>query len=91
MCALGVNSQTCQLMHKQRGNTHHAEVATLPELEQDFWLHKAEQLGRPRTRLRCEVRGGHTERGAGQRLCQPDHSTGPDGAACPDLTSSSCG
>jgi hypothetical protein len=41
---------------------HHAEVAALPEVEQDFWLRKAEELGWPVKRLRHEVRRSLSER-----------------------------
>ncbi len=34
---------------------HHAEVASLPETEQDFWLSKAEREGWSRNRLRREL------------------------------------
>jgi len=43
---------------------HHAEVAALPEVEQDFWLGKAEELGWPVKRLRREVRASLSERSA---------------------------
>ncbi|MFF4616636.1 LmbU family transcriptional regulator [Nonomuraea jabiensis] len=36
---------------------HHAEVAALPEEEQDLWLRRAEQNGWSRNRLRRELRG----------------------------------
>jgi hypothetical protein len=36
---------------------HHAEVAALPEEEQDLWLGRAEQHGWSRNRLRRELRG----------------------------------
>jgi hypothetical protein len=42
---------------------HHAEVAALPEHEQDFWLRKAEQLGWSTSQLRREVRASLRERG----------------------------
>ena len=35
---------------------HHAEVAALPECEQDYWLRRAEDQKWPRNRLRREVR-----------------------------------
>jgi hypothetical protein len=41
---------------------HHAEVAALPEPEQDFWLRKAEELGWSVKRLRYEVRTSLKER-----------------------------
>ena len=50
---------------------HHAEVAALPEAEQDYWLRKAEQLGWPVKRLRSQVPASHDERAAG------DSSPGP--------------
>jgi hypothetical protein len=36
---------------------HHAEVASLPEAEQDYWLDQAEKHGWSRNRLRRAVRG----------------------------------
>ena len=41
---------------------HHAEVARLPDPEQDYWLRKAEELGWSRNRLRSEVRSSLNER-----------------------------
>lgn len=41
---------------------HHAEVAALPEPEQDFWLRKAEDFSWSRNQLRREVRGSLRER-----------------------------
>jgi hypothetical protein len=41
---------------------HHAEVAALPETEQDFWLRKAEELGWSVKLLRFEVRKSLGER-----------------------------
>jgi hypothetical protein len=41
---------------------HHAEVASLPEPEQDFWLRKAESLGWSRNALRNQVRLSLRER-----------------------------
>ncbi len=49
---------------------HHAEVAALPEPEQDFWLRKAEEHRWPVKHLRREVRRSLTERSAGRP--QPD-------------------
>jgi hypothetical protein len=43
---------------------HHAEVAVLPEPEQDFWLRKAEEQGWSVKRLRREVRTSLAERSA---------------------------
>jgi hypothetical protein len=41
---------------------HHAEVASLPDVEQDFWLRKAEELDWSRNHLRREVRASLRER-----------------------------
>jgi hypothetical protein len=41
---------------------HHAEVASLPDPEQDYWLRKADDLGWSRNRLRSEVRASISER-----------------------------
>jgi hypothetical protein len=52
-------------LSRRRANlsfAHHAEVAGLPEHEQDFWLRKAEELSWSRNRLRQEVRGSLAER-----------------------------
>lgn len=43
---------------------HHAEVASLVEPEQEYWLRKAEELGWSRNRLRVEVRSSLRERAA---------------------------
>lgn len=43
---------------------HHAEVAALPEHEQDFWLRKAQELGWSRNRLRRELRASLREQKA---------------------------
>lgn len=53
---------------------HHAEVAALPEPEQDFWLRKAEDLSWSRNRLRREVRLSQRERG---QTCPPSRPAGP--------------
>ncbi|APU21378.1 LmbU family transcriptional regulator [Actinoalloteichus sp. GBA129-24] len=42
--------------------THHAEVASLSEPEQDFWLRKADECGWSAKRLRREVRASLQER-----------------------------
>jgi hypothetical protein len=56
---------------------HHAEVAGLPEHEQDFWLRKAEEHSWSRNRLRQEVRGSLAERATAD---EPDENrAGPDG------------
>lgn len=44
---------------------HHAEVAALPQAEQDFWLRKVQQLSWSVKQLRREVRISHIERSAG--------------------------
>jgi predicted HicB family RNase H-like nuclease len=41
---------------------HHAEVASMPQPEQDFWLRKAENLGWSRNKLRREVRTSLSQR-----------------------------
>jgi hypothetical protein len=41
---------------------HHAEVAALPEAEQDYWLRKADEFRWSTTRLRREVRASLAER-----------------------------
>jgi|SRR5215469_12064453 len=52
---------------------HHAEVAALPEPEQDFWLRKAEELAWSVKQLRREVRASLKERLAGDH-CQLKNS-----------------
>jgi hypothetical protein len=42
---------------------HHAEVAALPDPEQDYWLSQAESLGWSRNSLRRELRISLAERG----------------------------
>lgn len=55
---------------------HHAEVAALAEVEQEFWLRKALELGWPVKQLRQQVRTSHSQRsvadgtGDGKRLEQ---------------------
>lgn len=49
---------------------HHAEVAGLPEPEQDFWLRKAGALGWSRNALRREVNASLLERG--EQAVSPD-------------------
>ncbi len=58
---------------------HHAEVAALPEPEQDFWLRKAGDLGWSRNHLRCEVRASLRERRAGPAITGPGQPAGPAG------------
>jgi hypothetical protein len=41
---------------------HHAEVAALPEIEQDYWLGRAEELSWSRNKMRAEVRRSLRER-----------------------------
>jgi hypothetical protein len=56
---------------------HHAEVAALPEVEQDFWLRKAEELCWPVRQLRHEVRASIRERSAGEGMARDeDHGAG---------------
>jgi hypothetical protein len=54
---------------------HHAEVAALPEPEQDFWLRKAEEFGWSVKRLRREVRTSLTERSVSE---DRPHEDAPD-------------
>ena len=56
---------------------HHAELASLPEPEQDFWLRKAEQLSWSTSQLRREVRASLAERSNGQEKAGLPHSNGP--------------
>jgi hypothetical protein len=59
---------------------HHAEVAALPEAEQDFWLRKVQQFGWSVKRLRHEVRTSHIQRSASddtQPTQIPGRSRGP--------------
>jgi hypothetical protein len=42
---------------------HHAEVAAMPEAEQEYWLRKAEELSWPRNTLRRQVRTSLREQG----------------------------
>lgn len=56
---------------------HHAEVAVLPEAEQDFWLRKAEESRWPVKRLRSEVRASLSERSAGEPAGQDSPSQRP--------------
>lgn len=48
---------------------HHAEVASLDQAEQDFWLRKAEEFGWSRNRLRQEVRDSLRERNEAEASC----------------------
>lgn len=58
---------------------HHAEVAAMPEAEQDYWLRKAEQAGWPVKRLRRVVRASLIERGGDG----PPATAGPENDATP--------
>jgi hypothetical protein len=60
---------------------HHAEVASLPEPEQDFWLRKAEKLGWSTSRLRREVRGSLSWRAAPEGVQAGDPANGECGQA----------
>jgi len=55
---------------------HHAEVASLDQAEQDFWLRKAEEFGWSRNQLRQEVRASLRERSEVQA---PSDDTAGDG------------
>lgn len=57
---------------------HHAEVAALPEPEQDFWLRKAEEHQWPVKQLRRQVRASLAERSA------DEHDDPDPGAGCHD-------
>lgn len=50
---------------------HHAEVASLPGPEQDFWLRKVEQFGWSTSQLRREVRASIQERQDTQPKIEP--------------------
>jgi hypothetical protein len=54
---------------------HHAEVASLPQPEQDFWLRKAEELGWSTSQLRHQVRASLHER-ATDRALEPARGSG---------------
>jgi hypothetical protein len=58
---------------------HHAEVASLPPPEQDFWLRKAEELGWSTSHLRRQVRASLQERRGNRALEPPEDSAGADG------------
>jgi len=65
---------------RRRGNLsfgHHAEVASLPEAEQNFWLRKAEEFGWSVKRLRLEVRTSLAQRSA---RCPAGEGLSGDGA-----------
>ena len=53
---------------------HHAEVAALPNPEQDFWLRKAEEFHWSVKKLRSEVRASLKERKASDRPAGPGKS-----------------
>ena len=57
---------------------HHAEVAALPEPEQNFWLRKAEELSWSRNQLRREVRASLHERLDANPAGQIESATSPD-------------
>jgi hypothetical protein len=66
---------------------HHAEVASLPEPEQDYWLRKAELFGWSRNDLRREVRASLAardedlaDRGIAAGATADDHARGHDHA-----------
>jgi hypothetical protein len=61
---------------------HHAEVAALPEAEQDFWLRKAEELSWPVKRLRHEVRESLAERKVTGRREDSEAEGRNQGASC---------
>jgi hypothetical protein len=57
---------------------HHAEVAALPEPEQDYWLRKAHEFGWSRNQIRHEIRESLRERNVDGVAREP--------AARPELT-----
>lgn len=61
---------------------HHAEVAGLPQPEQDYWLRKAEEFGWSRNQTRREVRASLME-----RKCAADGGTVPSAERAGDDTS----
>jgi hypothetical protein len=67
---------------------HHAEVASLPVPEQEFWSRKAEQLGWPTGQLRRQVRASLRERQVGQSATEPAEpgQPGPGPCAGPAVT-----
>lgn len=66
---------------------HHAEVAALPEPEQEYWLRKSEELSWSRNRLRAEVRKSVAERrGREARPEQASDSSVSNGARSSALT-----
>jgi|SRR5580658_709017 hypothetical protein len=60
---------------------HHAEVASLPDPEQDFWLRKAETLGWSTSRLRREVRSSLNWRAAPDSVQASDAADDESGRA----------
>lgn len=73
-----VPSLAAQGLRRGASFGHHAEVASLPEPEQDFWLRKAEELGWSTSRLRQQVRASLAER-AEQRELEPASGPGACG------------
>ena len=57
---------------------HHAELASLSEPEQDFWLRKAEQFSWSTSRLRREVRASLRERNDDQDRAGLAHPSGAE-------------
>jgi hypothetical protein len=57
---------------------HHAEVASLPAPEQDFWLRKAEEQSWSRNGLRREVRASLAERSVPREQLSTDAADGND-------------
>jgi hypothetical protein len=66
--------------HEALSFGHHAEVAALPEPEQDFWLRKAEGLGWSRNDLRREVHTSLRERQDGPALVSAGGDADADSA-----------
>jgi hypothetical protein len=60
---------------------HHAEVAALPDPEQDYWLRKAESESWSRNKLRREVRESLRERNHIEAESEPEIQKAPDSLA----------
>lgn len=69
---------------------HHAEVAALPEPEQDYWLRKAEDLGWSRRQMRAEVRSSVKERTESRKSIDVTHAEDDDSLSESDGISLSC-
>ncbi|WP_406120425.1 LmbU family transcriptional regulator [Streptomyces canus] len=74
--------------HRRRENLsfgHHAEVASLSEPEQNYWLQKAEDLAWSRNGLRRQIRASLNERADKPPVQKTERSTDPvTGAPSPE-------